>query len=267
MRVVDLQDEHLPLYFTCLEPWAEEMKEAGDRKARWYEIEKQRGLRVKLAIDGDGAVAGMIQYAPATETDVVGENVYVVLCVHVHGHEQGVGDRRGHGLGTALLEAAEADARMLGASGMAAWGLWIPFWMRASWFRKHGYRKADRDGLRVLMFKPFVEGAAAPTWRKPWPPPDGVGPFVTVTSCVSGWCPVQNVAHERMRRAAERFPERVRLRVIDTCDPGMRAAWGVTDAMYVDGEPVRTGPPPSEEKLVKMLERRVKRARRMAGSA
>ena len=50
-------------------------------------------------------------------------------------------------MGKALLRAAEEDARALGALGMAAWGISLPFWMKASWFRKHGYRKADRQGI------------------------------------------------------------------------------------------------------------------------
>jgi N-acetylglutamate synthase-like GNAT family acetyltransferase len=262
MRIVDLQPEHLALYLVCLEPWSADMRDAGELKARWYEREKERGLRVKLAIDDDGAVAGMIQYLPASETDVVGEHVYVVLCVWVHGHKEGIGDRRGHGLGKALLAAAEADARALGAHGIAAWGLWIPVWMRASWFRKHGYRKVDRDGLRALMFKPFVDDAAAPRWRTPWMPPDGPSDLVVITSCVNGWCPVMNIAHERMRRVLERAPERVQHRVIDTAEPAMRETWGVTDAIYLDGKPLRLGPPPSEERLAKLVAKRVRKVAR-----
>lgn len=40
------------------------MKEAGDHKALWYEKMKDKGLRVKLAADGD-KVCGMIQYVPS----------------------------------------------------------------------------------------------------------------------------------------------------------------------------------------------------------
>lgn len=36
-------------------------------------------------------------------------------------------------MGTALLAAAEADARQRGRRGMAAWGLVVPAFMRASW--------------------------------------------------------------------------------------------------------------------------------------
>lgn len=61
MRIIDLTDEHKPLYFVCLEEWSEEIKEAGDHKQVWYNKMKDKGLRVKLALDDDGKVGGMIQ--------------------------------------------------------------------------------------------------------------------------------------------------------------------------------------------------------------
>ena len=202
IRVVDLAPEHEPLYFVCLEDWpGADMAEAGDHKARWYRRARPLGLRVKLALDGDGTVAGMIQYLPIEHAPALGHDLHFILCVWVHGHPEGRGDRRGHGLGSALLEAAEADARALGSKGMAAWGLALPIWMRASWFRHHGYRKADRRGLSALVWKPFSPDAVAPRWlaetgKRPDPRPGKVA----VTACLSGWCPAQNLAFERARR-------------------------------------------------------------------
>jgi hypothetical protein len=64
MKVVDLSEKHEQLYFVCLEDWSEEIKEAGEHKANWYHKMKDKGLRVKLALDGSGEVGGMIQYVP-----------------------------------------------------------------------------------------------------------------------------------------------------------------------------------------------------------
>lgn len=165
-------------------------------------------------------------------------------------------------MGTALLEAAEADARARGKKGMAAWGLALPFWMRASWFRRHGYRRADRRGLAALVWKPFVEGAEPPRWlpaaRKR---PERVEGKVVVTGCVNGWCPAQNLAYERARRAAKAFGDRVECREVDTTDRATMLEWGECDALFVDGRRVRTGPPPSEEKLGKIIGARVGRLR------
>ena len=181
MDVVDLPPEHEGAYLACLEEWSPDMKEAGDRKRRWYDRMKERGLRVKLALDDRGVPGGMIQYAPVEQTHVDGQGLYFIYCIWVHGHKQGRGDFTGHGMGTALLRAAEEDARALGAKGMAAWGVSLPFWMKASWFKKHGYEKADRQGIAVLLWKKFSEDARPPAWMKPGKPPEPVPGKVTVT--------------------------------------------------------------------------------------
>jgi len=263
IRVVDLAPEHEPSYFVCLEDWpGADLAEAGDHKARWYERARHRGLRVKLAVDDDGSIGGMIQYLPIEQAPATGRGLHFVLCIWVHGHPQGRGDRRGRGMGTALLEAAETDARALGSKGMAAWGLALPVWMRASWFRRHGYRKADRKGLAALLWKPFAADAVAPRWlaetgKRPEPVPGKVA----ITACLNGWCPAQNLAFERARRAAAPHGEKVELRLVDTSDRATLEAWGASDALFVDGRQVRTGPPPSKEKLARLIGKRVARLR------
>ncbi len=263
MKIIDLTPEHEPLYCVCLEDWSAEMKEAGDHKRVWCAKMRDRGLRVKLALDDDdrGQVGGMIQYVPIEHALAEGDGLEFILCIWVHGHPQGRGDFRNRGMGTALLAAAEADARDRGVKGMAAWGLWLPFWMRASWFKKHGYAKADRDGIRVLLWKRFSEQAVAPRWIRQKRTPDPVPGKVAVTAFVSGWCPAQNLTYERARRAASEFGDRVDLRAIDTFERDERQKWGLDDALFIDGKAVRTGPPPSFEKLRTMIERRVHRLR------
>jgi len=261
VRVVDLTPEHEPLYLVCLEDWpGADVAEAGDHKARWYAKMRDQGLRVKLALDGDDRVGGMIQVVPIERAPALGKNLAFVLCIWVHGHEKGRGNFQGRGIGTALLRAAEADAQERGAMGMAAWGLALPFWMKASWFRKHGYRVADRQGISTLVWKPFVPEAERPRWlsrggKRPEPVPGKV----TVTACLNGWCPGQNLAFERARRAAEPFGDRVAVRLVDTSDRTTLLEWGECDALFVDGKRVRTGPPPTEEKLVRLIRRRVGR--------
>ena len=161
-------------------------------------------------------------------------------------------------MGSALLEAAEADARQLGAAGMAAWGLWLPFWMKASWYRKHGYRKADRQGLALLLWKPFRPDAQRPRWfpfaRKL---PEPVPGKVAVTVFVNGWCTGLNLAAERAKRAAAEFGDRVAYREVDTSDRQAIAAWGFSDAVLIDGKAISTGPPPTYEKLRSRIAKRV----------
>jgi GNAT superfamily N-acetyltransferase len=259
MKIVDLEPEHEGLYCQCLEEWSDEIREAGSHKRDWYAQAKGRGLRVKLALDENGRVGGMIQYLPIEQSPAAGSGLYFILCVWVHGHKQGRGNFQKKGMGTALLAAAEADACALGAKGMAAWGVILPFWMKASWFRKHGYRKADRQGMMALLWKPFSADAQPPVWIKPKKKPEPEAGKVVVTGFLNGWCPGMSMVHERARRAAAELGAPVEFREIRTSDRDVFLEWGMSDALFIDGREVRNGPPPRYEKIRKKIEKRVKK--------
>ncbi len=216
MKVIDLTSEHEQLYFVCLEDWSEEIKEAGDHKKTWYNKMKDKGLRVKLALDDKGEVGGMIQYLPVEHSFVEGKDSYFINCIWVHGHKQGRGNFQKRGLGKALLQAAEDDAKAMDAKGMAAWGLLLPFWMKASWFKKQGYRSVERQGIQSLLWKPFADDAVPPKWIRPKKSPETVPGKVAVTAFLNGWCPAQNLVFERAKRAAAEFGDKVVFRKIGT---------------------------------------------------
>jgi GNAT superfamily N-acetyltransferase len=259
MRIISLSPEHEPLYCVCLEDWSDELKEGGDHKAKWLAKMGARGLRVKLALDDKGEVGGMIQYVPIEESFVDGQGLYFIPCIWVHGYKQGRGNFQKKGMGTALLEAAEKDARELGAKGMAAWGMALPVFMRASWFKKHGYKKADSLGMQILLWKPFADDAVPPRWIRNKKKPEPAAGRVAVTALVNGWCPGMNMAFERAKRAASEFGDKVTFLAVDTSDRGVFDEWGEADAIFVDGRGIRMGPPPSYDKIRKAIARRVKK--------
>lgn len=259
MKIVDLTDEYKDLYFVCLEDWSDEMEEAGDKKRLWYDKMEGRGLRVKLALDDAGTIGGMIQYAPIEHAFVEGKDLYFIYCIWVHGYKKGRGNFQKQGMGKALLAAAESDAEERGVKGIVAWGVSLPFWTRASWFKKQGYRKVDKESIQVLLWKPFTDDAIPPKWIKEKKKPERIHGKVTVTSFISGWCTAQNIVYERAKRAAAEFGDKAVFQEIDTFDRTTMLEWGLSDALFVDGKEVRTGPPPSYEKLRKLIARRVKR--------
>lgn len=262
IAIIDLPERHESAYFVCLEDWSSEMEEAGDLKQQWFTEARRQGLRVKVATDGADRPLGMIQYLPIEDAPADGVGLFMILCIWVHGYDEGVGNHQRHGIGSALLEAAEEDARSLGATGMAAWGLRIPVWMRASWFKKHDYRPADNDGIRQLVWKPFTADARPPQWITARPVPEGRPDEVTVTAFTNGWCPASNIVSERARRAAEALGERVTFVAIDVSDKADLVHHGHTDEVFIDGKPIQNGPPPSYEKITKKIERRLHRLER-----
>jgi N-acetylglutamate synthase-like GNAT family acetyltransferase len=262
MKVMDLPVEQEKAYFQCLEEWSEDIREAGDHKEKWYERMRGLGLRVKVAVDEQGTIGGMIHYAPIERVAVEGRDLYYLYCIWVHGHARGRGNFQKRGMGKALLAAAEEDVRQLGAKGFVVWGLSLPFFMRASWFRKQGYRRVDRDGMQVLLWKPFSAEAAPPRWIKQKKKPAAEPGKVVVTCFKNGWCPAMNMTYERAKRAAAELGEPVVFREIDTFDRDVAAEWGISDALFVDGRQLRTGPPPSYEKIKRAIASRLKKLKR-----
>lgn len=259
MEIINLSEEYEHTYCKCLEDWSEEMDEAGDRKQRWLAAKKNQGLRVKLARNEKGEIVGMIHYIPIEHAPAVGKDLYYVYCIWVHGAKHGVGNQQKKGIGTQLLEAAETDVRELGGKGLAAWGITLPYFMRSGWFKKHGYVRADKVGMIELVWKPFTATAEPPRFLKPKKKPGTQRDAVTVTCLRNGWCPAQNLACERMKRAAGEFEEKVRYVEIDTDNRKNLDEWGIADAIFIDHDQVVTGPPPTYAKLQKLLDKQVQR--------
>jgi GNAT superfamily N-acetyltransferase len=256
MKIIDLDAAHEDLYLVCLEDWSAELKEGGDHKACWYRAMQEQGLRVKLALDDNGTVGGMIQYLPIEFAPAEGRELYFVLCIWVHGHKQGRGNFQKKGMGRALLAAAEEDVRGLGAKGLVAWGLWLPFFMRASWFKKQGYRTVDRLGIQLLLWKTFADNALPPRWIRPKKKPEKIPGQVTVTAFVNGWCQAQNLSVERARRACAELGDKAVFKLINTRDRAVMLEWGRSDDLFIDDKQVRTGPPPTYDKIKKLIAKR-----------
>lgn len=264
IKVVDLTTEYEPAFLACLKDWelTPEIKAGRDRKRAWYTTMQDKGFRVKLALDNEGRAIGMIQYLPTDYARVEGRDLYFIQCIWVHGYEEGMGNVQGQGVGTALLQAAEDDARALGAKGMVAWGLIYPHWMPSAWYEKHGYVEVDRLPYDVLVWKPFTSDAEAPRWLRPRKTPVAVPGQVTVTAFITHWCPGLSEASDARRAAAE-FDDRVIFQVIDTSDPVVLHEWGIESALYIDEECINAGmtdyPPPTYEGIREKIQQHLDR--------
>ena len=261
-KIVDVDESNKADFCICLEDWSEEIKEAGDHKACWYERMKNHGLGAKMVYDADGTLSGLIQYVPAEYAPLTGGNYYFIYCVWVHGHKQGIGDRRGSGMGSALLKAAEEDIRERGADGIAAWGVSMPFWMKASWYKKQGYEVVQKDGMRRLLWKSFNTAADKPQWLKNIKKPESLAAQgkVRVTSLRNGICPVMNLAFERSKSVSSEFGDSVVFQEVVTEEPAVLREWGISDTLYINGTEIPLGPPLAKKKIRAVINKELKKA-------
>jgi hypothetical protein len=129
--------------------------------------------------------------------------------------------------------------------------------MRASWFKKQGYKTVGKSGIMRLLWKPFNENALVPEFTRPKKLPGKGEGKVNITLFRNGWCQTMNIACERAKRASLEFPGKTNLQVLETTDRELFKEWGIFDAMYIDGKEVNVGPPPAYSKIKRKIEKRV----------
>jgi N-acetylglutamate synthase-like GNAT family acetyltransferase len=233
------------------------MKDGVCRKECWFNSMQEEGLKVKLVRNDAGIVAGMIHYAPIEQSWVEGEDLYFVYCIWVHGHKKGRGDLRKKGLGKELLRAAEKDVKELGSKGLVVWGLLLPFFMRAGWFKKHGYRKVDRNGISVLLWKTFSDTARPPRWIRAKKKPEHIPGKVVITALANGWCSGINGMIERAKKISTEYGDKLVFREIDMTRRENVREWGLSDGLFIDRKNIYRGPPLTYDQIRRIIEKRV----------
>ncbi|MCP4675822.1 MAG: hypothetical protein GY854_10015, partial [Deltaproteobacteria bacterium] len=114
-------------------------------------------------------------------------------------------------------------------------------------------------GISRLVWKPFTDDAVPPKWISKVKEPSKIEGKVAVSCFISGWCPATNIVYERARRAAAEIGDKVVFQSIDTTDRSILFEWGIADGVYIDGKNVQKGPPPSYEKIHKLIAKKARR--------
>ena len=83
-----------------------------------------------------------------------------------------------------------------------------------------------------------------------------------MTAFTNGWCQAGNITLERAKRACAQFGDDVVLELIDTSERSALLEWGLSDALFIDGKSVSSGPPLTYEKIERLIEKRVRRLKR-----
>jgi GNAT superfamily N-acetyltransferase len=258
VMIVDLSKELEPLYFVCLAEWNQDLVKVKSIKKRWYDRMKNIGLRVKIALTDDKVAAGMIEYMPIENACVEGAHLYYVNCIWVHGYSgKGRGNLQGKGVGKALLQTAEEDVRDLGMNGLAVWGLSEKLWMNAIWYQKQGYQKVDQLGWFVLLWKPFNKYAKSPKWRRSEFHQELVPGKVKITSFFSGQCCSENYVYQSAKKAASEYGDLVVFEEIDMNKAENRNKYGFGWRLYIEGENLFTGYPPSYLQIKAKIEEKL----------
>jgi N-acetylglutamate synthase-like GNAT family acetyltransferase len=251
MKLVDVDRETEGTFLRCLHDARPDDPRVIELRRRWFDAERKRGLRARVLVLDSGEVAALCQYMPVEHTHIEGKDLLVILCIWVHGYDHHIGNRQGNGYGRYILEAIEADARESGAAGLVAWGMDFPYWNPVSFYEHMGYSRVDKDGMAVLVWKPFRDDAAPPRYLHQTRRPAAETDKVSLTVFMNGWCTGSCGQCVTARDAVAGLEDRVDYSEVDTSDPEVLRSWGISDGIFVEGEPYRSGEPPASSEVLR----------------
>jgi len=207
------------------------------RRVPWLRTQHEHGLRVKVALV-DGTHAGFLYAMPVeiVPWGPVGHGLLAIQCLTV---KKGA---MGRGVGRALVEAAEAEARDQRRKGIVVIAFYHDFWFMPGAFFEHcGFTVVKRSGNAAILWKPFDTGAVAPDFlerRYDFVPVPGK---VAIDLFWNRSCLTSDTEAERVREVAAEFGRAVELREYCADDPAVRSRHGVFRAIFINGTEVGWG--------------------------
>lgn len=95
MKLAGIDEATQGTFFRCLHDEKPEDPRAIGLRHRWYDRYKEKGLRAKVLMRDDDEIVGLGQYIPIEHSHLIGEDLFAILCIWVHGYEHLVGNWQG----------------------------------------------------------------------------------------------------------------------------------------------------------------------------
>jgi GNAT superfamily N-acetyltransferase len=226
---------------------------AEDRRALFRDLATHGG-RFKVArIDGEPAAFAYGLPIDRASWGPLGEGLMVIPCLFVPAQAAG------KGIGRALIEAIERDARAAGYAGVTLTAYRdIPgaeWFMPTAYFERLGYRSVGERGREVLLWKPFGEDAVPPRFLEPqftFEPIEGV---CVVDLFWNRFCQTSGIEAQRVREVCAEFGDRVLLREYPAENRAVLPRYQTPRAIYVDGREIGWGYEAPREGIRAAIER------------
>jgi len=222
---------------------SEEMDSCASRRLAWLSAMYREGLRIKVAAFG-GQRAGFLHVIPIEHCPwgPLGHDLLVIPCLYVA--------NKSHGVGKALLAAAEEEAGRQRRKGIVTIGYYHDFWfMPASFFEANGFSKCggakqgyfDSKNRAAVLWRVFDEHAKAPVLLKPHYQFKPVPGKVVIDLFWNAFCQTSNIEAERVREVAAEFGGSVALNEFSADDRPALLRHQIARGIFINGREIGWG--------------------------
>ncbi len=244
IEIHDMQSSDAYFVGTCTHTnESEEMDLGAERRLAWLKVMYKNGSRAKVATL-DGESAGFLHVIPIEfcPWGPLGRDLLVIPCL--------VSVNKGHGVGKALLTAAEEEVRNQGRKGMVTVGYYHDHWfMPASFFEANDFlrcpsmREASFDVKHkaAMLWKLFDERTEAPMLLKPNYEFKCIPGKVVIDLFWNGFCQTSIIEAQRVREVAAEFGDSLALNEYSADDRLVLLGHQIARGIFVNGREIYWG--------------------------
>jgi GNAT superfamily N-acetyltransferase len=222
---------------------SDEIDSCASGRLAWLRGMHEKGSRVKVAIL-DGERAGFLHVIPIEfcPWGPLGRDLLVIPCLYV--------PNKGHGVGKALLAAAEEEAKHQGRKGLVTMGYYHDFWfMPASFFEANGFLKCggtrpgyfDQKSRHAVLWRALDQHTEAPVLLKPKYEFKPIPGKVVIDLFWNEFCQTSNIEAQRVSEVAAEFGDSVVLNEYSADDRRLLLRHQIARGIFVSGREIYWG--------------------------
>ena len=238
VRVIDVNDEYWRYVSLCThidEVNFEREKTSKIRLAWLKERVKVGGMVIKVAINDDGKALGFIHCVPIDSplSQMIGSELMVIPCLTIN-YSLIYSRVHGTGVGRLLVQSCEDEAKQNGLKGLAVYAYSGDFWyMPSAFFQKLGFRRVAKNSDIWVKTWDDVKDPASFKKNYEYHPVPGK---IVLDYFWSPFCLTVCEELRNIREVTSEFGEKVVLREYRSDDPEVFTKYGLSRALFINGQ-------------------------------
>jgi GNAT superfamily N-acetyltransferase len=234
IKVVDAGQEHWRYVSLCTHMDEENPDNLHAAYMRLQLLRQTKDIETKVAIGEDGTPRGFIHMTPIGSplSGMRGKDLLVIPCLTLN-YQLVYAQKHGTGVGGKLVQACEEEARKRGLKGLAVSAYGGEFWfMPSAFFQRLGFERVKDSNIWMKRWgdtEDPVEVAAHYEYR-------AIPGKVAIDYFWSPFCFTVCKEVINVRQVAAEFEDKVELREYRADDPKIAAQYGVSRALFINGQ-------------------------------